>query len=399
MKVYPRLVIIGALASLGVRAGVAVAAEPSGHQESQAPAVPNASAGWDAQAAAKYLDDRMSLWFEKADKLHTDKNPTSCVSCHTTVPYAMARAALRKARGQTQATPQETKLLDETVRRVNTYDSHEPLYESKEEQSRGTEAVLNLLILAGEDARQGRHDPSETTRKALEELWKRQRPDGAWNWLDFANEPYESTDSLCFGAALAAIAVGTVPGYAGAPDADARSHISKLRDYLSRAYPGESLYNRIWVLLASARLGGVLTRDQREALTAQLMSQQNADAGWSLHALGPWTWSKRSPPFAPKGELDASLLSKSDGYATGLVAYALRQAGLPSDNAALKKASAWLAANQRACQIDQARWNCWRTYSLNYDREHGGKHGDPWSRMFMSDAATAFAVLALLPAE
>ena len=85
--------------------------------------------------------------------------------------------------------------------------------------------------------------------------------------------------------------------------------------------------------------------------------------------------------------------------ATGLVTYALRQAGLPSDNAALKKASAWLEANQRECQIDQARWNCWRTYSLNYDREHGGKHGDPWTRMFMSDAATAFAVLALLPAE
>ncbi|MGA2659647.1 MAG: hypothetical protein ABSH34_19245, partial [Verrucomicrobiota bacterium] len=317
MKIYPRLVVVYALAALGARAGVAHAAQPSGHQQSQAPAVPDASTGWDTQAAAKYLDDRMSLWFEKADKLHTDKDPTSCVSCHTTVPYAIARAALRKATGQTQATPQEIKLLDETVRRVKTYDSHERLYESKDEQSRGTEAVLNLLILAGEDARQGRHEASETTRKALEELWKRQRPDGVWNWLDFANEPYESTDSLCYGAALAAIAVPTVPGYAAAPDADALSHIAKLRDYLNHAYPGESLYNRIWVLLASARLGGVLTRDQREAVAAQLMNQQNADGGWSLHALGPWTWSKPSPPFAPKGEPEASLLSKSDGYATG----------------------------------------------------------------------------------
>jgi hypothetical protein len=399
MKIDPQLVTIWALAALGVHADIALAVEPSSRQESQALAVPNATTGWDAQAAAKYLDDRMSLWFEKADKLHTDKDPTSCVSCHTTIPYAMARAALRKAAGQTQATPQETKLLGETVRRVNTYDSHETLYESKDEQSRGTEAVLNLLILAAEDARQHRHDPSETTRKALQELWKRQRPDGAWNWLDFANEPYESKDSLCYGVALAAFAVGTVPGYAGAPDADALSHIAKLRDYLSRAYPSESLYNRVWMLLASARLDGVLSRDQREALTAQLMNQQNADGGWSLHALGPWTWSKASPPFEPKGKPDASLFSKSDGYATGLVTYALRQSGLPSDHAALKKGSAWLAANQRECEIDQARWNCWRTYSLNYDREHGGKHGDPWSRMFMSDAATAFAVLALLPVE
>jgi len=36
---------------------------------------------------------------------------------------------------------------------------------------------------------------------------------------------------------------------------------------------------------------------------------------------------------------------------------------------------------------------------LNYDREHGGQRGQPWKRMFMSDAATAFAVLALLPSD
>jgi hypothetical protein len=33
---------------------------------------------------------------------------------------------------------------------------------------------------------------------------------------------------------------------------------------------------------------------------------------------------------------------------------------------------------------------------LNYDREHGGPKGEPWRRMFMSDLATAFGVLALL---
>ncbi len=38
-------------------------------------------------------------------------------------------------------------------------------------------------------------------------------------------------------------------------------------------------------------------------------------------------------------------------------------------------------------------------YSLNFDTEHGGEYAEPWRRMFMSDAATAFAALALLPSE
>jgi len=85
--------------------------------------------GWDKVAAAKYLDDRMD---------------TSCVSCHTVIPYVMASPELRKATGVSQQTPQEARLLNETLRRVDTYGSHEPFYKGKEEQSRGTEAVLNL---------------------------------------------------------------------------------------------------------------------------------------------------------------------------------------------------------------------------------------------------------------
>ena len=89
------------------------------------------------------------------------------------------------------------------------------------------------------------------------------------------------------------------------------------------------------------------------------------------------------------------MLAKSDGYATGLVAFALCRAGLPGDAPALRKARDWLAANQVEIQIDQQHWKCWRTHSLNHDREHGGPRGGPWNRMMMSNLATAFAVLAL----
>jgi len=362
-------------------------------------AVRNTPTAWDKEAAAKNLDDRMDLWFDKAKKLRTGQGNTSCVSCHTIVPYVLARPALRKAAGMNRPTPQEAKLVDEARQRVASYDDHEPLYESKEEQSRGTEAVLNVLILAAEDARQDRPASSEPIRKALDELWKEQRADGAWPWLDFGLEPYESSDSAYYGATLAAISLGSLPGYPDNAGADDSSGLSKMRSYLKTKYGEQNLYKRAWMLLAATRLGGLLCHDQIDVLTAELRSKQNEDGGWSLHKLGPWTWSKASPPFGPKGKLDVELLAQSDGYATGLILYTLRQAGLPASHPSLKRARAWLAANQQECEIDQHHWKCWRAYSLNLDREHGGEEGEPWRRMFMSEAATAFAALALLASD
>jgi hypothetical protein len=92
-------------------------------------------------------------------------------------------------------------------------------------------------------------------------------------------------------------------------------------------------------------------------------------------------------------------MDRSDGYGTGLVTYALRESGLPTDDVTLKRAIEWLKANQTDVQLDQRICKCWRTHSLNHDREHGDARGGPWKQMLMSDAATAFAVLALSSAE
>jgi hypothetical protein len=361
--------------------------------------VRNQPTAWDQQAAAKYLDDRMDLWFDKASKLHTGEVETSCVSCHTTVPYVLARPALRQATDVSQPTPQEAKLLDETLHRVDTYGHHEALSAGKHEQSGGSEAVLNVLILASAEARQNDPLPGGATRRALNELWAAQRADGAWNWLDTGMEPYESSDSVYYGAALAAIAVGTAAGYEESAGQDVWGGIRKLRSYLNANYPEQNLYNKAWALLASTRLTGLLSHEQAVALAADFQRKQNADGGWSLYLLGPWTWSKARPPYKPKGNPDVAVLSRSDAYATGLITYVLRQAKLPVAQSSLERATAWLEANQREYQVDQNHWKCWRTYSLNFDTEHGVEDGEPWRRMFMSDAATAFAALALLPSD
>ena len=292
---------------------------------------------------------------------------------------------------------QETMLLGEIARRVEAGEGRAPMYAGQAAASRGTEAVLIALILARADACRNLAQPSEVTRQAFRQLWEQQREDGAWDWLDFALEPNESREAAYHGATLAALAAGTVPGRGGAGDG-ARS-LEKLRGYLNGNYAGQNLHHRIWLLLASTRLPGLLTGEQRQALTVEILGRQQADGGWSLYELGPWKWSKTAPPFAPGGNPDLSVLAKSDGYATGLVAYALRQAGMPSADPHRKKATDWLMANQKEVRIGPRVWKCWRTHSLNHDREHEAERGDPWKRMLMSDMATAFAVLALLPSD
>ena len=357
-------------------------------------------AGWDRAAAAKYLDDRMDLWFTNAKKLRTGDEKTTCVSCHSSIPYALARPVLRRAMHASVPAAEETRLTDETTRRVESYGTHEVLYEMndvKKSESRGTEAVLNTVVLASADAAAGRREPSEAMRKALNRLWEIQRPDGAWDWLNFKLEPYETVDAVYHGATLAAIGVGMVPG-AGTEGSMAVG-AGRLRAYLRENFAAQSLYNRTFALLASTGLSDVLSHAQRDALVAELGQRQQADGGWSLQAMGPWRWSATEPPFKPQGTPDPALLAQSDGFATGLIVYTMLRNGLRADHPAVSAGVRWLKMHQQDIHVDDRAWTAWRAYSLNADREHGGPGGDTWRRLFMSDAATAFSVLALIEAE
>ena len=352
---------------------------------------------WQANAA-RYLDERMDIWFIKSKKLNTGDAQTSCISCHTVVPYALARPTLRRAAGVKAPTPQEEQLLHETLLRVASYSTHEPLYKGKRDQSRGSEAVLNLLVLIAELTPDNQVALADPLRQAFEELWAAQRADGAWDWLDFGNEPYESADSVYYGAALAAVGVGAADGYHSINERDSIG-IAKMKAYLRDNYASQSLYNKTWLLLASARSVDLLSHEQASALAVELRRHQNADGGWSLYKLGPWTWSKSSGSCGPPGKPDTALLARSDAFATGLVTYAMQEARVPEMATGVRQARAWLQSSHRSWDIDQYRWDCWRTFSLNHDRENGGDEGDSWPRMFMSDAATAFAALALLGSE
>src|SRR5512136_2980697 len=183
---------------------------------------------WDRPAAAKYLDDRINLWFVRATQLRAGEGKVTCVSCHTVVPYLLARPALRKAMRITEPTSLEARLLDNVTRRAETWLNGASMSDAKHGGQRGTEEVLNALILARHDADEGKLQASDITRKAFRRLWETQQSDGAWDWMDFAQEPDESASARFYGATLAAVAVGTVPMLWGGSEGYATASLGKL---------------------------------------------------------------------------------------------------------------------------------------------------------------------------
>jgi squalene-hopene/tetraprenyl-beta-curcumene cyclase len=343
------------------------------------------ASSWDQKSAAAYLDQRASWWMEwpRAARDHE----TFCVSCHTAVPYALSRPALRKAVGEAAPSANERRLLDNVTKRVRLWKEVAPFYSDadrgvyKTVESRGTESVLNALILSSHDAQSGQL--SNETRTAFDNMWAEQQATGnkkgAWLWLRFANEPWEADDSNFYGATLAAVAVGTAPGnYRAQPEI--QNNLKMLREYLNRECAAQTTINRVVLLWASAKVPGLLEAEQRKAIIDEVLSKQQSDGGWSLSTLaGSWKRNDGTPQ-----EL------KSDGYATGLIAFALQQAGIPRENAQEKQGLAWLVNNQNKTQ------GFWLAYSLNKNGEH---HLSPSTALFMNDAATAYAVLALSEAN
>jgi squalene-hopene/tetraprenyl-beta-curcumene cyclase len=234
--------------------------------------------------------------------------------------------------------------------------------------------VLNALILSQRDAAAGAL--SDDARQALTNLWPLQFRTGdlkgAWAWLTFRLEPWEGTSSAYYGAALAAIAIGGAPGgYASAPEVAER--VGALRDFLKRGADTASTFSKVMVLWASSYLPDVLDARQRDAIVDTLTRTQRPDGGWSISSFAGWT--RRDGSALP----DAS-----DGYATGLVLLALQRAGVPTADARVRNGLDWLSAHQ------DPTTGMWAASSLNKQRDPATDVGK-----FMSDAATAYAVMAL----
>ena len=342
-----------------------------------------AKPGWNEAAAAKYLDDRQVWWQEwpHAQKDHG----TVCVSCHTQVPYALARPILRQKLGEHAVSDPERAMLDSVIKRVNLGNDAETFYSDKENgpgkthEARNAEGVNNVVILTSYDAVSGHLQP--VTRKAFDEMWAGQEQSGptagAWIWQNFHFSPWEAPESEYWGATMAAIAAGTAPDHY-MDDPKIQPNLALLRDYLKRKEAEQPLINKIGLLWASARFPGLMTEAERNALATEIFAQQQPDGGWCITTLGKGTWKRHD---------DSPYPTMSDGYATGLAMLALEESGMtkPAANrVAAQRGIAWILANQS--KVD-GRWPAW---SVNVKRDPESQVGK-----FMSDAATGYSVMAL----
>jgi len=331
------------------------------------------------QAAAAYLDQREQWWqqWAPAQKEHG----TVCISCHTTLPYAMARPALGSA---TAPTPSEKVLLTSVETRVANWSEMIPFYSDarngagKTAQSHATEAVLNAAILASRDARL--HTVRPITQTAFDNAWALQQPDGpdagGWIWQDFHLGPWESGESTYQGAALLLIQALNLPKEFAANPAN-HQHLEQLTQYLRREYPTQPVLNQLYILWASGRQPDLLTPADRKTLLSTLAPLEQPDGGWRTTSLATVTPRERADKSAAPTE--------SDGYATALIVLALEASG--SNVPPLTRGLAWLTQHQ---QSD----GTWKAASLNKKRD---PESDAY--LFMQDAATAYAVLALEQAK
>jgi squalene-hopene/tetraprenyl-beta-curcumene cyclase len=336
-------------------------------------AAPPESDSWNRAAAASYLDSRLAWWqaWPKAQRDHD----TVCVSCHTSVPYAAGRPALRFSLHEEKISAAGRTMLAHIEKRVRLWAETEPYYgkeagPTRPRESRGTEAVLNALVLANYDARAGHL--REVTRSAFDNAWAAQIDSGTWEWLNFHYAPWEADNSQYWGTTLMAMAVGIAPdGYRDAPQIQAG--IDKMRVWLKQNYASQPLFNGAYLLWASSYLPGLLSPAEQKALSQEIVAHQQEDGGWNLASLASW---KR----VDNTQLDLH----SDGYATSIAMLALQGAGVSPDSPVLERGRGWLLRNQ------DSKDGSWPAVSVIKARDPDSDIG-----RFMRDAATGYACLAL----
>jgi squalene-hopene/tetraprenyl-beta-curcumene cyclase len=315
---------------------------------------------WQARAVG-YLDQSASSWLASPPPIG---NVACAMSCHTTFPYVLARSSLAPFAETTAADVArarfEARVADAAAGTAIPFYGHDG--DAKGKQSHATEAILNAAALALDDVGSGAPLSASAT-SALDRMWAEQRADGTWDWLEFGLEPWETRDD--FGAALAALVVGSIPPSANEGH---EAGAQKLVGYIQGRLDGMVLHDRAIVLWASGKLTGLVDPTQASAIAADLAASQLDDGGFSLGAWG-------------QGYLAQDVASESDGYATAIAVLALCSGTAEgASREDVKRGLTWLSRHQG----DDGSWP---GRSVNDDT--GQVEG------FMTDAATAYASMAL----
>src|ERR1051325_5657402 len=168
---------------------------------------------WDPARAATYLDSRQQKWSAWPQAASPDG---PCVSCHTGMTYLLARPALRRFLHETSPTTYEVSLRD----RLKAHAGSKP--------AAALQSVETIFAAMFVD------DPAARSQ-TFDQLWALQKRDGplkgGWQWYNASLDPWETPAQFRYGAAFAALAIGSAPGELRA-SAEMQERVKGLAEYL-----------------------------------------------------------------------------------------------------------------------------------------------------------------------
>jgi len=261
--------------------------------------------------AYNYLNDSVDNWFRNSNT----RSAQNCLSCHTSLPYMMINAA-------ETALSRKQFIRDLIETRTKNFErdgfvaaENIPWYQL--DKSYSTEVVVNASSLVMAEKLAGSNGPlSDLAQRSYNLMWKRQKPDGSFEWLDhFGLRPYESQNAGYWGTSMAAVMGGYV-------ESQASPQLTKSFKYLADNFKEQSVHNQIFSLWANAKAPGgrgFLPQADVDKLLKKIKSKQNPDGGWS------------------QDFILGTGITETDPYATAIIAFVLKNSKTTIPNEAAVK--------------------------------------------------------------
>jgi hypothetical protein len=308
----------------------------------------------------KYMNESVEKWFQRDNVESAQK----CLSCHTTLPYMMLGAADNLLTQKSYIRELVQKRTKNFKRDGFVSSDNRPWYEI--ERSYSTESVLNASAVVMPERLNGANSPlSELAKDAYDLMWKRQKDDGSFAWLDqFGLRPHESQNSGYWGTSMAGIMGGLV-------ETQASAQLKKTFKYLGDNFKSQSVHNKLFGVWANAQSRGnnFLSESQLKNIISDIKKNQNIDGGWSSDfILG--TGNKETDP-----------------YATSIIAFILKKSGQKVPNANVVKGYLVDRFKQSSTQAVGGRN---MTGAITSPSPNGRQGSD-----FFSDMATSYGLMYL----
>ena len=268
---------------------------------------------WNRKAAAAYLDQRTTGWMHNMGAID---HGTFCVSCHTGLPYALTRSALRADLAETAPSPTERALLDSVTKRVRLWKEVKPFLSGPTEL-RGTEAVLNALVLVTYEAHNS--TLSDDARQALDVYVGAANQAGrkcrCLALVQPGRRAMGGPGLAVLGATLAAVAIGTAPRrYQTAPEI--QDNLKLMKAYLQQGLRTQSLLNRL-AFLACYKAAGAT--EPRTATVHRHRGLNQTAAGWGMERIRPGNSVLETARWNPTGDEERRLRHRPGRLLSGTV--------------------------------------------------------------------------------